>query len=119
MNCSNAAVGDTCTNDICSQVNESKCKNRYLHPHPNLYLKETNKGLGLFCSTVIKKDTFITEYTGEVLLKTSEVYKERDTFYTKSTHTYMFKLGSRRVIDATHKGNWGRYLNHSCVPNCE
>lgn len=72
----------------------------------------------MFSSTAIKKDTFITEYTGEVLHTNSQVYKIRNNLYRKSFHIYMFKLGPSRVIDATQYASWGRYINHSCLPNC-
>ena len=44
------------------------------------------------------------------------MYRERNNLYSKSSHTYQYKIGSR-VIDATQYGSWGRYMNHSCVPN--
>ena len=30
----------------------------------------------------------------------------------------MFRLDSNTIIDATHKGNMARFMNHCCDPNC-
>lgn len=30
----------------------------------------------------------------------------------------MFHLDNNTVIDATRKGNYARYINHCCEPNC-
>lgn len=34
-------------------------------------------------------------------------------------HFYFMALGREEFIDATKKGNLGRFLNHSCRPNCK
>ena len=34
-------------------------------------------------------------------------------------HTFLFTLNDEYVIDANHKGNKARWINHSCDPNCE
>ena len=34
-------------------------------------------------------------------------------------HFYFMALGRDEFIDATKKGNLGRFLNHSCRPNCK
>ena len=75
-------------------------------------------GKGMFCSSVIKKNTFITEYAGEVFYKNSKVLKEREMLYKISSHSYLYKLTKDHIIDATQYGSWGRFINHSCFPNC-
>ena len=32
--------------------------------------------------------------------------------------SYMFRVDSDYIIDATKKGNLARFINHSCDPNC-
>jgi hypothetical protein len=34
-------------------------------------------------------------------------------------HTFLFTVSSRTVIDAAVGGNDTRFINHSCMPNCE
>lgn len=33
-------------------------------------------------------------------------------------HHYFMSVESDRFIDAGNKGNWARFVNHSCEPNC-
>ena len=39
---------------------------------------------------------------------------ERD----EQTHQYIMSLIHGAVIDSTVKGNWARFINHACEPNC-
>lgn len=75
-------------------------------------VKRANKGsgLGLFAERDFKKDEFIIEYTGELI--PTKVADERNS-------KYLFTLNSRWVVDGASRKNFGRYLNHSCRPNCE
>ena len=41
------------------------------------------------------------------------------TEYTDDHHHYCLTLDSKFVIDGYRKGNIGRFVNHSCEPNCE
>jgi histone-lysine N-methyltransferase SUV39H len=65
---------------------------------------------------VIKRGTFILEYTGE-LLGNHEASKRIET-------SYLYDLNMERknhgfyTIDAYFKGNLARFVNHSCEPNC-
>lgn len=34
-------------------------------------------------------------------------------------HLYLFRLGPSGFLDCRARGNEGRFLNHSCDPNCE
>lgn len=77
------------------------------------------KGFGLMAAEKIKKGSFIIQYIGEVVNLNSDEGSERLDMYSKSTCTYMMKLGSNEVIDPTYKGNMARFINHSCDPNCE
>ncbi len=72
-------------------------------------------GKGVFAATSISKGTRIVEYEGR---RMSE--KEADRKYDDSdSHTFLFLLDGGIVIDASHKGNSARWINHSCAPNCE
>ena len=50
-----------------------------------------------------------------------EAYEERKWQYAreKRRHFYFMTLSSSETIDATERGGVGRFLNHSCDPNCE
>jgi histone-lysine N-methyltransferase SETD2/UMP-CMP kinase len=77
------------------------------------------KGYGLISGEKIKKGQFVIQYIGEVLSLSSEEGVKRLNDYSKSTCTYMMKLGGNEVIDPSYKGNMARFINHSCDPNCE
>ena len=77
------------------------------------------KGHGLFAAERVGAGEFVLEYCGEVLHE--EAYKERKRRYQDEgrSHYYFMTLSSSETIDATIRGNEGRFLNHSCAPNCE
>jgi len=84
--------------------------------------RSSKKGHGLFATedaNVIKAGEFVLEYVGEVLHE--EAYEERKQQYAreKRRHFYFMTLSSSETIDATERGGVGRFLNHSCDPNCE
>ena len=78
----------------------------------------TIHGRGVFASADIPKGTRLMEYRGERIS-----HREADRRYAMehehSPHTMLFAVDDRVVIDATHRGNSARYINHSCRPNCE
>ncbi|GLJ39348.1 hypothetical protein SUGI_0803510 [Cryptomeria japonica] len=86
----------------------------------NLKLSKTEKcGWGVKAGEDIKAGEFLIEYVGEVIDdKTCEErlwkMKERG-----ETNFYLCEISREMVIDATHKANKSRYINHSCQPNTE
>ena len=42
-----------------------------------------------------------------------------DVHDTEEQNFYLLEMGREQTIDATFKGNWSRFINHSCQPNCE
>lgn len=95
------------------------CKNMTIQkskPLKGLIICQTSKGYGLATKYAIKKGSFIMEYTGEVISK--DAYKAR-LQSTHNNHFYGMSICDDLVIDATYKGNESRYINHSCLPNCE
>lgn len=73
-------------------------------------------GRGVFALNRIAKGERIIEYTGERI-----THREADRRYPgdDSSHTMLFIVDDRIVIDATRKGSSARWINHSCRPNCE
>lgn len=75
-----------------------------------LRVKRAAPGRGLFAEEHIPKGARIIEYTGKPV-------KEADRL--KDWGKYFFEVGKNKMIDGNIKSNLARYINHSCVPNCE
>ena len=122
------------SNDLIYECSEScachpsQCINNQVQRGPRRNLKIVdmeNKGLGLITLEQIPKNCFIAEYAGEILTK-SEVLKRHAT--NKDGMNFIVCLNeiakeqecqiSQTFIDPIFRGNIGRYLNHSCDPNC-
>jgi uncharacterized protein len=75
-------------------------------------------GLGVFAAKPIPKGTRIIEYVGERVShdEADRRYEEKDA---NDSHTFLFIVDSKTVIDAGVDGNDARFFNHSCDPNCE
>ncbi|CAO1431131.1 unnamed protein product [Diamesa serratosioi] len=89
-----------------------------------------DKGHGLITTEFINKGAFICEYAGELLTKDEAIRRDDINVKCKKMN-YIFCLNEisllkdeankqpvKTFIDPTYKGNIGRYLNHSCSPNC-
>ena len=70
-------------------------------------------GLGLFAAQAIKPGTRILPYIGEKILK------DESTRRLDQGNAYIFTFNDRYDIDGKILRNTARYINHSCVPNCE
>ncbi|MBV8806774.1 MAG: SET domain-containing protein-lysine N-methyltransferase [Sinobacteraceae bacterium] len=75
-------------------------------------------GLGVFATQRIAKGTRIIEYVGERVshAEADRRYEEKDA---NDSHTFLFIVDKKTVIDAGVDGNDARFFNHSCDPNCE
>jgi histone-lysine N-methyltransferase SETD2 len=73
-------------------------------------------GYGAQAVEDIQKGEFVMEYVGELI---TEEEKEERLSGNESRHHYTMKLGDEEFIDPALYGNFGRFLNHSCDPNCE
>jgi SET domain-containing protein len=75
-------------------------------------------GRGVFATRPIPQGRRIVEYKGERI-----TWKEADRRYPDDpgapSHTFLFSVDDRIVIDANRQGNVARWINHSCAPNCE
>lgn len=76
------------------------------------------QGRGVFATRTIRKGTRIIEYTGE-RISAEEADARYDDDTMERTHTFLFTVSPKTVIDATHTGSDARFINHSCEPNCE
>nr|GMD94173.1 histone-lysine N-methyltransferase ASHH2-like [Ipomoea batatas] len=100
--------GEQCSNQQFQRRNYAKLK----------WFKCGKKGYGLQLLEDVSKGCFIIEYVGEVL--DMRVYEARQKEYALKGHKhfYFMTLNGSEVIDACAKGNLGRFINHSCDPNC-
>ncbi|VDP16516.1 unnamed protein product [Echinostoma caproni] len=92
-------------------------KERFYAPTEPFY-SGPGKGWGLRATEDIPRNSFIIEYVGEVI--NFAEFRRRVRRYEKlgHAHHYFMALESDRFIDAGTKGNWARFVNHSCEPNC-
>ncbi|XP_039020807.1 histone-lysine N-methyltransferase ASHH2-like [Hibiscus syriacus] len=107
-------VKGTCPcGDLCS--NQQFQKRKYAKIKWDRFGK---KGFGLRMQENISAGHFLIEYVGEVL--DMQAYEARQEEYASrgQRHFYFMTLNGSEVIDAYVKGNLGRFINHSCDPNC-
>ncbi len=103
-----------------------ECSNRLSQrPGPSINLTpfHTNKkGIGVKCETKLCSGTYLGEYLGEII-SASEACVRLAGGKDNSCYILQYRehLGNGRVmttnVDATHKGNVMRFINHSCDPN--
>ncbi|XP_026800594.2 histone-lysine N-methyltransferase NSD2 isoform X3 [Pangasianodon hypophthalmus] len=89
-----------------------------LYPETKI-IRTAGKGWGLVSLRDIKKGEFVNEYVGELI--DEEECRARIKYAQENdiTHFYMLTIDKDRIIDAGPKGNYSRFMNHSCQPNCE
>ncbi|XP_034944543.1 histone-lysine N-methyltransferase ash1 [Chelonus insularis] len=118
--CINRMVFSECSPQMCPCG--EKCENQKIQKHewiPNLQRFMTeNKGWGVRTKGSIKMGSFILEYVGEVVSE-REFKSRMATRYANDTHHYCLHLDGGLVIDGHRMGGDGRFVNHSCEPNCE
>lgn len=107
-------VQGTCPcGDVCS--NQQFQKRQYVMLS---WFRCGKKGYGLQVLEDISEGQFLIEYVGEVLDLPSYEARQKDYALKGHKHFYFMTLNGNEVIDASTKGNLGRFVNHSCDPNC-
>ncbi|KAH0552920.1 histone methyltransferase set2 [Trichoglossum hirsutum] len=81
-------------------------------------IETEKKGFGLRTDSDLNPHDFIYEYVGEVINENQ--FRRRMIQYDEEgiKHFYFMSLSKGEFVDATRKGNLGRFCNHSCKPNC-
>ncbi|KAM3925379.1 histone-lysine N-methyltransferase, H3 lysine-36 specific [Leptodactylus fuscus] len=96
--------------------NQAFSKRQY--PEVEIF-RTLSRGWGLRCKSDIKKGEFVNEYVGEMIDEEECRARIRYAQEHDITNFYMLTLDKDRVIDAGPKGNYARFMNHCCQPNCE
>ncbi|XP_017421531.1 histone-lysine N-methyltransferase ASHH2 isoform X2 [Vigna angularis] len=107
------AQGTCPCGDRCSNQQFQKRKYASLR-----WFKCGKKGYGLKALGNVAKGQFLIEYVGEVLDMQTYEARQREYALKGHRHFYFMTLNGSEVIDASAKGNLGRFINHSCDPNC-
>lgn len=89
-----------------------------LYPETKI-IKTPGKGWGLISLRDIKKGEFVNEYIGELIVEEECHSRIKYAQENNICNFYMLTLDKDRIIDAGPKGNYSRFMNHSCQPNCE
>lgn len=114
------------------------CYNRLVQfgPRKNLQIQDyshVGKQHGLMTKQAIPVGSFICEYAGEILCKDEAIERYRanginqlmnyimclNEIPTAASEANETQTTIQTFIDPSRVGNIGRYLNHSCDPNCE
>jgi SET domain-containing protein len=76
-------------------------------------------GRGVYAARKLAAGERIIEYKGRRISWT-EADRVPSADPADPNHTFLFALDDgKTVIDASHRGNSARWINHSCDPNCE
>lgn len=105
------ALGDA-SNDF-FKINQLKFRKKMIK-----FARSRIHGWGLYAMETIAQDEMIVEYIGQKIR--SLVADEREKAYERRGigSSYLFRIDEQSVIDATRRGNFARFINHSCQPNC-
>uniref|UniRef100_UPI00398F63BD histone-lysine N-methyltransferase, H3 lysine-36 specific-like isoform X2 n=1 Tax=Pristiophorus japonicus TaxID=55135 RepID=UPI00398F63BD len=97
---------------------QNQCFTKRQYPEVEI-LKTSGRGWGLLSKFEIKKGDFVNEYVGEVIDEEECYARIKYAQEHDISNFYMLTLDKDRIIDAGPKGNYSRFMNHSCKPNCE
>ena len=116
--CINRATKMECTDDCTCG---SACQNQRFQQKQwakVTVFKTEKKGYGLRAETDLRPGDFIFEYIGEVINEPQFRRRMRQYDDEGIKHFYFMSLTKGEFVDATKRGNLGRFCNHSCNPNC-
>ncbi|XP_073467023.1 histone-lysine N-methyltransferase NSD2 isoform X1 [Aquarana catesbeiana] len=97
---------------------QNQCFTKRQYPETKI-IKTEGKGWGLIATRKIKKGEFVNEYVGELIDDEECMARIRHAQENDISHFYMLTIDKDRIIDAGPKGNYSRFMNHSCQPNCD
>ncbi|KAL8941487.1 MAG: hypothetical protein Q9216_002215 [Gyalolechia sp. 2 TL-2023] len=116
--CINRATKMECVGDCgCGSDCQNQRFQRQLYAKVTV-IKTEKKGYGLRADTDLQENDFVFEYIGEVIGEGQFRRRMQQYDEEKIKHFYFMSLNKGEFVDATKKGNLGRFCNHSCNPNC-
>ncbi|EPQ30936.1 uncharacterized protein PFL1_01834 [Pseudozyma flocculosa PF-1] len=117
--CINRATQIECTASDCNcgEYCQNQRFQRRQYADVEIVLTE-NKGFGLRAASDLPTETFIYEYVGEVMNEPTFLQRMQQYRVEGIRHFYFMMLQKGEYLDATKKGGKGRFINHSCNPNC-
>ncbi|KJH50293.1 SET domain protein [Dictyocaulus viviparus] len=104
-------MGDTNTDFF--KVNQLKYRKKMIK-----FARSRIHGWGLYAMEAIAPDDMIVEYVGQKVRNTVADVREKAYERRGIGSSYLFRIDDTAVIDATRMGNFARFINHSCQPNC-
>lgn len=119
--CEMKTAGKDC--QVCG-AGAKACSNRLLQKKEyaaTKVFKEGNMGLGLKATEYISKGSLVIEYMGEIIDE-EEMGRRLHNQRTLTPHDkdyYIMELDNGIYVDGKFEGNFSRFINHSCDPNCE
>uniref|UniRef100_A0A7N4NHU9 Histone-lysine N-methyltransferase NSD2 n=1 Tax=Sarcophilus harrisii TaxID=9305 RepID=A0A7N4NHU9_SARHA len=118
--CLNRMLMYECHPQVCpaGEQCQNQCFTKRQYPETKI-IKTDGKGWGLVAKRDIKKGEFVNEYVGELIDEEECMARIKYAHENDITHFYMLTIDKDRIIDAGPKGNYSRFMNHSCQPNCE
>uniref|UniRef100_A0A7S1Y9G0 Histone-lysine N-methyltransferase n=1 Tax=Sexangularia sp. CB-2014 TaxID=1486929 RepID=A0A7S1Y9G0_9EUKA len=99
-----------CSAEFCQN---SKLQKPGVYALPVEVFDAGGKGLGLRAREPATPGTFINEYRGEVI-DADEVHRR---LCEDKRHFYILSMPNGMYLDASRRGHYTRFINHSCDPN--
>jgi uncharacterized protein len=93
---------------VCMKM--KKTRRVFMSGDHSLRVRRSRTGRGVFTNEKILRGACIIEYIGRPVSE-KEQYENRGK--------YLFWTSSKTMIDGNIPENTARYINHSCIPNCE
>lgn len=118
--CLNRSMCTECLADVCEAGD--RCQNQKFQKREYASVKPfytENRGWGLKSLEDIKEGHFVIEYVGDLIDEEECERRIEEKQAIGDNNFYFCILDTTRIIDAGPKGNFSRFLNHSCEPNCE
>ncbi|SJX66267.1 related to SET2-Histone methyltransferase [Sporisorium reilianum f. sp. reilianum] len=117
--CINRMTQIECSSSKCRWGKQ--CRNQRFHRRQYVdvdIVQTEKKGFGLRAAQDIPKESFVYEYVGEVMNQPTFLDRMQQYRVEGIRHFYFMMLQPNEYLDATKKGGKGRFINHSCNPNC-